>query len=124
GFECVGTSANSLAATENTEHKLFGLQFHPEVVHTEEGRQIIENFLFKVCGCRGDWTPASFVEESIARIRQQIGSRKAICALSGGVDSTFATVVVHKAIRENLICIFVNNRVLRKKEFAKVLNNL
>jgi GMP synthase (glutamine-hydrolysing) len=124
GFERVGTSANSLAAAENTERKLFGLQFHPEVVHTEEGRQIIENFLFKVCGCQGDWTPASFVEESIARIRQQVGSRKAICALSGGVDSTVAAVLVDKAIGENLTCIFVDNGVLRKNEFAKVLSNL
>ena len=121
GFERVGTSANSLAAAENTERKLFGLQFHPEVVHTEAGRQIIENFLFKVCGCQGDWTPTSFVEESIARIRQQIGSRKAICALSGGVDSTVAAVLVDKAIGENLTCIFVDNGVLRKNEFAKVL---
>jgi len=94
------------------------------VVHTEEGRQIIENFLFKVCGCQGDWTPASFVEESIARIRQQIGSRKAICALSGGVDSTVAAVLVDKAIGENLTCIFVDNGVLRKNEFPKVLSNL
>ncbi|MSO21890.1 MAG: glutamine-hydrolyzing GMP synthase [Acidobacteria bacterium] len=124
GFERVGTSANSLAAAENTERKLFGLQFHPEVAHTEAGRQIIENFLFKVCGCQGDWTPASFVEESIARIRQQIGSGKAICALSGGVDSTVAAVLVDKAIEENLTCIFVDNGVLRKNEFSKVLANL
>ena len=124
GFECVGTSANSLAAAEHTERKLFGLQFHPEVVHTEAGRQIIENFLYKVCVCQGDWTPASFVEESIARIRQQIGSGKAICALSGGVDSTVAAVLVDKAIGENLTCIFVDNGVLRKNEFSKVLTNL
>jgi GMP synthase (glutamine-hydrolysing) len=124
GFERVGTSANSLAAAENRERRLFGLQFHPEVVHTEAGRQIIENFLFRVCGCQGDWTPASFVEESIARIRQQIGSGKAICALSGGVDSTVAAVLVDKAIGENLTCIFVDNGVLRKNEFVKVLSNL
>ena len=124
GFQRVGTSENSLAAAEDTERKLFGLQFHPEVVHTEAGRQVIENFLFKVCGCQGDWTPASFVEESIARIRQQIGSGKAICALSGGVDSTVAAVLVDKAIGENLTCIFVDNGVLRKNEFAKVLSNL
>jgi len=124
GFERVGTSANSLAAAENTKRKLFGLQFHPEVVHTEAGRQIIENFLFRVCGCQGDWTPASFVEESIARIRQQIGSGKAICALSGGVDSTVAAVLVDKAIGASLTCIFVDNGVLRKNEFAKVLSNL
>jgi len=124
GFERVGTSANSLAAAENTERKLFGLQFHPEVAHTEGGRQIIENFLFKVCGCQGDWTPTSFVEESVARIRQQIGSGRAICALSGGVDSTVAAVLVEKAIGDNLTCIFVDNGVLRKNEFSKVLANL
>src|SRR5262245_12095754 len=124
GFERIGTSENSLAAAENAQRKLFGLQFHPEVVHTEAGRQIIENFLFKVCGCQGDWTPASFVEESIARIRQQIGSDKAICALSGGVDSTVAAVLVDKAIGANLTCIFVDNGVLRKNEFSKVLANL
>src|SRR5262245_26338454 len=124
GFQQVGTSANSLAAAENADRKLFGLQFHPEVVHTEGGRQVIENFLFKVCGCQGDWTPTSFIEESIARIRQQVGSGRAICALSGGVDSTVAAVLVDKAIGDRLTCIFVDNGVLRKKEFEKVLANL
>lgn len=124
GFASVGTSENSLAAAENLERRLFGLQFHPEVVHTEAGRQMIENFLFKICGCRGDWTAASFVEESIARTREQIGAGKAICALSGGVDSTVAAVLVGKAIGDNLTCIFVDNGVLRKNEFEKVLANL
>ncbi|MCI0621164.1 MAG: glutamine-hydrolyzing GMP synthase [Acidobacteria bacterium] len=124
GFELLGTSSNSLAAAEHTQRKLFGLQFHPEVAHTEAGRRIIENFLFNVCGCAGDWTPASFVEQSVARIRQQIGSGKAICALSGGVDSTVAAVLVDKAIGQNLTCIFVDNGLLRKNEFSKVLANL
>jgi GMP synthase (glutamine-hydrolysing) len=124
GFEAVGLSENSLAAAEDTRRKIFGLQFHPEVAHTEQGRLIIENFLFKVCGCKGDWTPASFIEESISRIRQQIGSGRAICALSGGVDSTVAAVLVDKAIGKRLTCIFVNNGVLRKNEFTKVLTNL
>jgi GMP synthase (glutamine-hydrolysing) len=124
GFERVGLSENSLAAAEDRQRKIFGLQFHPEVVHTEAGRQILENFLYKVCGCKADWTAASFIEESVARVRQQIGAGRAICALSGGVDSTVAAVLVARAIGNNLTCIFVNNGVLRKNEFSKVLANL
>jgi GMP synthase (glutamine-hydrolysing) len=124
GFEPVGLSENSLAAAEDAQRQIFGLQFHPEVAHTEQGRVIIENFLFKVCGCKGDWTPASFIEESISRIRHKIGSGRAICALSGGVDSTVAAILVDRAIGQRLTCIFVNNGVLRKNEFTKVLTNL
>jgi GMP synthase (glutamine-hydrolysing) len=124
GFEPVGATSNSMAAAENRQLKIYGIQFHPEVVHTEQGRKILENFLFKVCGCRGDWTPASFVDESVQRIREQIGPAKAICALSGGVDSTVAAVLVDRAIGKNLTCIFVDNGVLRKGEFGKVLGNL
>lgn len=124
GFERVGVSENSLAVAEDSQRRIFGLQFHPEVAHTEAGRQIIENFLFKACGCKGDWTPASFIEESIACLRQSIGDGKAICALSGGVDSTVAAVLVDRAIGKNLTCIFVNNGVLRKNEFSKVRANL
>ena len=124
GFQLVATSANSLAAAEDCQHNFYGIQFHPEVVHTEYGKKIIENFLFQACQCRGDWTSASFIEESVSRIRQQTGSGKAICALSGGVDSTVAAVLVDRAIRKNLTCIFVNNGVLRKNEFSKVLANL
>jgi GMP synthase (glutamine-hydrolysing) len=124
GFEIVGKTSNSIAAAENRERRIYGLQFHPEVVHTEEGKTILENFLFHVCQCRGDWTPASFIDESIQRIRQQIGSGRAICALSGGVDSTVAAVLVDRAIGERLTCIFVNNGVLRKDEFPEVLSNL
>lgn len=124
GFELVATSANSLAAAEDGERRLYGLQFHPEVIHTEYGKKIIENFLFQSCGCRRDWTPASFIEESVVRIRQQTACGKTICALSGGVDSTVAAVLVDLAIGKNLTCIFVNNGVLRKNEFSKVMANL
>jgi GMP synthase (glutamine-hydrolysing) len=124
GFQLVATSANSLAAAEDRLHNFYGIQFHPEVVHTEYGKKIIDNFLFQACQCRGDWTSASFIEESVSRIRQQTGSGKAICALSGGVDSTVAAVLVDRAIGKNLTCIFVNNGVLRKNEFPKVLANL
>jgi GMP synthase (glutamine-hydrolysing) len=124
GFEPVAVTSNSMAAAEDRRLKIYGIQFHPEVIHTEQGRKILENFLFKICGCRGDWTPASFVDESVLRIREQIGSAKAICALSGGVDSTVAAVLVDRAIGEKLTCIFVDNGVLRKGEFGKVLGNL
>ena len=124
GFQTVGVTANSMAAAENRQLKIYGIQFHPEVVHTEQGRKILGNFLFNVCGCRGDWTPASFVDESVRHIREQIGSARAICALSGGVDSTVAAVLVDRAIGQNLICIFVDNGVLRKGEFGKVLRSL
>jgi len=124
GFEPVGVTSNSMAAAENRQLKIFGIQFHPEVVHTEQGRKILENFLFKICDCRGDWTPSSFVDESIRRIQEQIGPAQAICALSGGVDSTVAAVLVDRAIGKNLTCVFVDNGVLRKGEFGKVLGNL
>jgi GMP synthase (glutamine-hydrolysing) len=124
GFECVGLTPGSIAAAENSQREIYGLQFHPEVVHTEAGKKILENFLFKICGCRGDWTPASFIAESVRRIQDQIGSRRAICALSGGIDSTVAALLVQRAIGNRLTCIFVNNGVLRKQEFPKVLANL
>ncbi len=124
GFETVARTANSIAAAENPERRIYGLQFHPEVAHTVEGRRILENFLFKICQCKGDWTPAAFVEQSIRRIRREIESGKAICAISGGVDSAVAAVLVERAIGKRLTCIFVNNGVLRKNEFAKVLSNL
>ena len=124
GFHPTGLSANALAAAESQDRSIFGLQFHPEVAHTEEGTRILENFLFRICRCRGDWTPSQFIEESIHRIRRQVGQGKAICALSGGVDSTVAAVLVDRAIGDKLTCIFVNNGVLRKNEFSRVLSRL
>lgn len=124
GFHQTGLSANALASAESRDHSFYGLQFHPEVAHTEEGQRILENFLFRICGCRGDWTPSIFIEESIQRIRRQVGGEKVICGLSGGVDSTVAAVLVDRAIGENLTCLFVNNGVLRKNEYSRVLSRL
>jgi len=100
---------------------LYGLQFHPEVYHSTEGKTIIKNFLYKICGCTGDWTPAHFVTETVEKLKQTIGNRKVIMALSGGVDSTVAATLISKAIGKNLFGIFVDNGVLRKDEFLQVL---
>ncbi|MBZ5554954.1 MAG: glutamine-hydrolyzing GMP synthase [Acidobacteriia bacterium] len=124
GFKTVATSGDIIAAAEDTQRKLYGLQFHPEVAHTEQGRKILENFVLKICGCHGTWTPARFVEEAVQRIREQVGEARVVCALSGGVDSTVAATIVHRAIGDQLTCIFVNNGVLRKDEYTKVLERL
>jgi GMP synthase (glutamine-hydrolysing) len=121
GFDVVATSANApVAAIQHRDRRLYGLLFHPEVVHTERGDQILRNFAFRVCGCAGDWTMASFVEESIARIREQVGDRRVVLGLSGGVDSTVAAMLVHRAIGDRLTCIFVDNGLLRLNEAAQV----
>lgn len=99
----------------------YAVQFHPEVYHTKEGSRILANFAFGICGCKGDWTPASFIETTIAALKEKIGDDKVILGLSGGVDSTVASVLLHKAIGHNLTCIFVNNGLLRKNEFEDVL---
>jgi GMP synthase (glutamine-hydrolysing) len=122
GFTVVATSVNApVAAIEDLDRGLFGLLFHPEVVHTERGEQILRNFAFGVCGCRGDWTMASFVDESVARIQKQVGEKgKVVCGLSGGVDSTVAALLVHKALGDRLTCIFVDNGLLRMDEAVQV----
>src|SRR5580698_7457067 len=104
------------------EQPLYCLQFHPEVYHSIEGKKIIRNFLVDVCGCHQDWTPAHFVGDTVAALKQQIGSRKVIMALSGGVDSTVAATLIHRAIGDRLFGIFVDNGVLRKNEFQQVLD--
>jgi len=119
-----------LASTEdvkNAAYKIegentFGIQFHPEVYHTTDGKQLLENFLIKIAGIQQDWTPDSFVEMTVNEIRETVGSEKVILGLSGGVDSTVAAVLLHKAIGDQLQCIFVNNGLLRKNEFESVLN--
>ena len=126
GFQLSATTENiPVAAFENESgaaHKIFGLQFHPEVYHSTEGKKIIDNFLVKVCGCRKDWTAAHFITESVQQLKEQLGDSKVVMGLSGGVDSTVAATLLHKAIGDNLFGIFVNNGVLRKNEFEEVLN--
>ncbi len=124
GFRRVAVSANALAGIANEERRIWAVQFHPEVHHTPLGPRLIANFLFQICGARGDWTPAHFIESTVASIREKVGSGHVICGLSGGVDSSVAAMLVHRAIGSRLTCIFVNNGVLRKNEFANVQANL
>ena len=121
GFRNIGfTSSCPNAAVENAEKKLYGIQFHPEVNNSVNGTQVIKNFLFNICNCSGDWQIASFVNESIAKLKEKIGDKKALCALSGGVDSSVAAVLLSKAIGKNLTCIFVDHGLLRKNEGDEV----
>lgn len=116
-FGIIAKSEHSpICAISDVDKKIYGVQFHPEVNHTVEGNKIIHNFLFNVCSCTGDWTPHNFVEEKIESIKKEVGDSKVICALSGGVDSTVAAVLVKKAIGENLICIHIDTGLMRKDE--------
>lgn len=121
GFKVIGESDHSpICAISNDVKRIYGLQFHPEVVHTEEGKKIIDNFLFEICNCIADWTAESFIGEMIESIKNEIGDAKAICALSGGVDSTVAAVLIKKSIDKNLICIHIDTGLMRKNESEKV----
>lgn len=123
GFRSMAYTENSpLAVMGNEKGTLFGLQFHPEVVHTPQGAEILKNFVFGVCKASGDWTPANFVSDTVARIKEQVGDGKVICALSGGVDSTVAAALIHRAIGDRLTCIFVDNGLMRKGEADRVQN--
>ena len=117
GFRTIAHTANcAYAAVENAEKKLFGFQFHPEVLHSQFGSQMLKNFVIKVCGCSGDWRMEDFAERTIRQIREKVGDGKALCALSGGVDSSVAAVLMSKAIGKNLTCVFVDHGLLRKDE--------
>jgi GMP synthase (glutamine-hydrolysing) len=124
GFEVTARTETTIAAMENPAKKLFAVQFHPEVTHTENGEALLRRFVFDVCRCSGDWTIGSFIETSIERIGNQIGSGRALCAISGGVDSTVAATLVSRAIGDRLVGVFVNTGLLRKNEYEKVLSML
>jgi len=124
GFGVTARTETTIAAMENPDKKIFGVQFHPEVTHTENGEALLRRFVFDQCRCRGDWTIGSFIEDSIERIRKQVGERRALCAISGGVDSTVAATLVSRALGDRLVGVFVNTGLLRKNEFEKVLSML
>jgi len=120
GFSALAFSDNSPMAVLGDDNKRIGIQFHPEVVHTPEGKAIIQNFLYEICGCHQLWTPGNFVAEAIESIRAQVGDGKVICALSGGVDSAVAATLVHRAVGDQLTCIFVDNGLMRREEPERV----
>src|SRR6266403_524995 len=116
-FRIVGTTDGcDFAAVEDPQRKLYGLQFHPEVAHTPRGREILQNFVYHICHCAMDWTMGAFIEEACARVRKQVGNQKVVLGLSGGVDSSVTAALLHKAIGDQLTCIFVNNGLLRARE--------
>ncbi|MCI0399999.1 MAG: glutamine-hydrolyzing GMP synthase [Gammaproteobacteria bacterium] len=123
GFKVTAATDNALGAVEDVGREIYGLQFHPEVAHTPDGKKILSNFVKGICGCKGDWSPASFIDMAVTRIREQVGDGRAVCGLSGGVDSAVAAALVAGAIGDRLTCIFVDNGLLRKNEFEKVLKS-
>ncbi len=122
GFEKIAHSENAgICAIRNAEKKIFGIQFHPEVVHSKDGKIVINNFIKGICGCSGNWNADSFIESAIADIRAVVGNKKVLCALSGGVDSSVAAVLLHKAIGEQLFCIHIDNGLMRHGESEQVI---
>jgi GMP synthase (glutamine-hydrolysing) len=129
GFELTAKTSHAVAGIQNLAKRWFAVQFHPEVHHTRNGTEILRNFVFQICGAKPLWTPQHFIDSTVEQVRQQVGKGRAICALSGGVDSSVAAVLVDRALRDargksRLTCIFVNNGVLRKNEFEKVQKTL
>lgn len=123
GFRTLAYTENAPIAAMGNDDGLIGIQFHPEVAHTPQGKDILRNFLYRVCGCQGAWTATNFIQDSIGRIKTQVGTGRVICALSGGVDSSVAATLIQKAIGDQLTCIFVNNGLLRKEEAERTLRN-
>ncbi len=123
GFRKTATTGDVITAMENDERGIYCVQFHPEVAHTPLGKEVLRNFIFRICGCKGDWTPAQFITEEVEKIRQIVGpDDRVVCGLSGGVDSTVAAVLVQEAIGDRQHCIFVNNGLLRYREFEDTLD--
>jgi GMP synthase (glutamine-hydrolysing) len=123
GFHAIAHTRNTpYAAIADDRRGLYGLQFHPEVVHTPKGMEVIRNFLFRICGCSHLWNMASFLDQTVRSLKERIGSKKVICALSGGVDSSVTALLLHRAVGDQIRCIFVNNGLLRKKEAGQVVN--
>lgn len=121
GFKRIGHTENAdIAAIANREQRIYGIQFHPEVIHTEKGDRILENFVCQICGCTGQWTPEHFIESTVQTIKEQVGDGKVICGLSGGVDSAVAAKLIHRAIGNQLTSVFVNNGLLRQNEAEEV----
>jgi GMP synthase (glutamine-hydrolysing) len=124
GFSLTARTANAVAGIADPARNIWAVQFHPEVRHTPQGTELLRNFLFRICHAEPNWTPAQFIQSTVAAIREQVGDGHAICALSGGVDSSVAAVLVERAIGHRLTCVFVNNGVLRKNEFQQVQRNM
>jgi GMP synthase (glutamine-hydrolysing) len=129
GFELTAKTAHAVAGIQNVAKKWFAVQFHPEVHHTRNGTEILRNFIFRICGAKPLWTPQHFIDSTVEQVKEQVGEGRAICALSGGVDSSVAAVLVDRALRDargnsRLTCVFVNNGLLRKNEFEKVQKTL
>lgn len=125
GFRAVGKTTNAVAAIENVERNIYAVQFHPEVRHTDQGTELLHNFVFSICRAQPNWDPRRFIENTVEGIRQRVGpERRALCALSGGVDSTVAAVLVHRSLGPRLVCLFVNNGLLRQGEFELTLRLL